>query len=119
MGHASTDPNNDGIAQDHEIGPSPSAGNFQLRSGATPGDLRRQYNWEYTLGVQHQVAPRLAVGALFSALTLQLARCNFEKVVDPKPEPFSLVFTVQPSNVEAGVPITFGSDAPKSAAYGD
>ncbi|OLC47965.1 MAG: hypothetical protein AUH43_10600 [Acidobacteria bacterium 13_1_40CM_65_14] len=57
--------NNDGIAQDSEIGPSPSGGNFANRSGALPGDLRRQYNLEYTAGVQHQVRPGLAVGALF------------------------------------------------------
>ena len=57
--------NNDGIAQDSEIGPSPSGGNFGQRSGALPGDLRRQYNLEFTAGVQRQVRPRLAVGALF------------------------------------------------------
>jgi hypothetical protein len=57
--------NNDGIAQDHEIGPSPSGGNFGQRSGALPGDLERQYNLEFTVGVQHQVRPRLAVGAMF------------------------------------------------------
>jgi hypothetical protein len=56
---------NDGIAQDSEIGPSPSGGNFANRSGALPGDLRRQYNLEYTLGLQHQVRPGLAVGGLF------------------------------------------------------
>jgi Carboxypeptidase regulatory-like domain len=63
--------NNDGIAQDSEIGPSPSGGNFAQRSGALPGDLRRQYNLEYTLGVQHQVRPRLAVGALFIKRTIR------------------------------------------------
>ncbi len=63
--------NNDGIAQDHEIGPSPSGGTFGNRSGALPGDLRRQYNWEYTVGVQHQVMPRLAVGALFIKRTIR------------------------------------------------
>ena len=57
--------NNDGIAQDHEIGPSPSGGNFGQRSGALPGDLWRQYNLEFTAGVQHQLKPRLAVGAMF------------------------------------------------------
>jgi hypothetical protein len=56
---------NDGIAQDHEIGPSPSGGNFGQRSGAVRGDLRRQYNLEYTAGVQHQLRPGLAVGGLF------------------------------------------------------
>jgi hypothetical protein len=52
----------DDIVQDHEIGPSPSGGNFGLRADRNPGDLQRQYNLEFTAGVQHQVAPRLAVG---------------------------------------------------------
>jgi Carboxypeptidase regulatory-like domain len=56
---------NDGVAQDSEIGPSPSGGNFANRSGALPGDLQRQYNLEYTVGVQHQLRPRLAVGGMF------------------------------------------------------
>jgi hypothetical protein len=55
---------NDDIAQDHEIGPSPSGGNFGLRADRSAGDFERQYNWEFTAGVQHQVAPRLAVGAM-------------------------------------------------------
>ena len=52
----------DDIVQDHEIGPSPSGGNFGQRADRNAGDLRRQYNLEFTAGVQHQVAPRLAVG---------------------------------------------------------
>jgi hypothetical protein len=63
--------NNDGIAQDHEIGPSPSGGNFGERSGALPGDLDRQYNREFTVGIQHQVRPRLAVGGLFIKRQIQ------------------------------------------------
>jgi hypothetical protein len=63
--------NNDGIAQDSEIGPSPSGGNFGQRSGALPGDLRRQYNLEFTAGVQRQVRTGLAVGALFIKRTIR------------------------------------------------
>ena len=54
----------DDIVQDHEIGPSPSGGNFALRADRNPGDFERQYNWEFTAGGQHQVMPRLAVGAM-------------------------------------------------------
>ena len=54
--------NGDDIVQDHEIGPSPSGGNFGLRADRNAQDLERQYNLEFTAGVQHQVAPRLAVG---------------------------------------------------------
>jgi len=56
--------NNDGIVQDHEIGPSPSGGNFGVLANNIKGDLNRQYNWEFTAGVQHQLMPRLAVGAM-------------------------------------------------------
>ena len=56
--------NNDGIVQDSEIGPSPAGGNFGTISSNIKGDLQRQYNWEFTAGVQHQVMPRLAVGAM-------------------------------------------------------
>jgi hypothetical protein len=51
---------NDGIAQDNEIGTgSPT---FGRRADRRAGDFKRQYNLEFTAGVQHQVAPRLAVG---------------------------------------------------------
>ena len=57
----------DGVAQDNEIGTSPSNGNFSAptRADRTPVNLQRQYNDEFTAGVQHQVLPRLAVGAMF------------------------------------------------------
>ena len=57
----------DGVAQDNEIGTSPSSGNFSAptRADRTPINLQRQYNDEFTTGVQHQVTPRLAVGAMF------------------------------------------------------
>jgi hypothetical protein len=59
--------NGDGIAQDNEIGPSPSSGAFANpdRPDRRALNLERQYNDEFTAGVQHQVTPRLAVGAMF------------------------------------------------------
>ena len=57
----------DGVAQDNEIGTSPSGGNFSAptRADRTPINLQRQFNDEFTAGVQHQVTPRVAVGAMF------------------------------------------------------
>ena len=58
---------NDGAAQDNEIGRSPSTGTFSSpdRPDRRPLNLERQYNDEITAGFQHQVTPRLAVGATF------------------------------------------------------
>ena len=57
----------DGIAQDSEIGTSPSGGLFANpdRPDRKTLNLRRQYNNEFTAGVQHQVTSRIAVGAMF------------------------------------------------------
>ena len=53
---------NDGIAQDNEIGPSASA-NFGRRSDRSyDPDIRRFSNWEYTAAVQHQLIPNVSVG---------------------------------------------------------
>lgn len=55
------DLNGDDIAQDNEIGPSGNA-NFGVSTGRTADpDLRREFNVETTLGVQHQLLPRLAL----------------------------------------------------------
>lgn len=54
---------NDRIPQDNEIGTgSPT---FGQRADRRAENLDRQYNLEFTAGVQHQVAPRLAVGFVF------------------------------------------------------
>jgi hypothetical protein len=62
--------NRDGIVQDHEIGPSPAGGTFGTIRNNTLGDLDRRYNWEFTLGVQHQLRPRIAVGAMMYKRTI-------------------------------------------------
>jgi len=54
--------NNDGIVQDNEIGPGTAT--FGQRADRSAGDFNRQYNWEFTVGAQHQVTPRLALGAM-------------------------------------------------------
>jgi hypothetical protein len=56
-----TDTNHDNIAQDSEIGPSGNS-NFGISTGRTPADgLAREYNVETTVGIQHQLLPRLSV----------------------------------------------------------
>lgn len=57
----------DGVAQDNEIGISPSGGAFSSpnRPDRRALNLERQYNDEFTAGMQHQMTSRLAVGAMF------------------------------------------------------
>ncbi len=58
--------NYDGIAQDHEIGLLNNASVFAegnvAQSGARPSlDLQREYNWEYSASIQHEIAPRVSM----------------------------------------------------------
>ena len=56
-----SDLNRDNIAEDNEIGPSGNA-NFGVSTGRAPASgLAREYNVETTVGVQHQLLPRLSV----------------------------------------------------------
>jgi hypothetical protein len=62
--------NRNGIVEDHEIGPSPAGGTFGTRRNNTLGDLDRRYNWETTIGFQHQLSPRVALGAMMYKRTI-------------------------------------------------
>ena len=58
--------NYDGIAQDHEIGllnnETVFAAGSVAQSGARPSpDLQREYNWEYNIGIQHELLPRVSL----------------------------------------------------------
>jgi hypothetical protein len=58
------DANVDDVAQDNEIGPSNDV-RFGLATLARHPDshLAREYDWEYSAGIQHEVTPRVSVGA--------------------------------------------------------
>ena len=58
--------NYDGIVQDHEIGLVNNTAVFQAtslaQSGASPDpNLQREYNWEYSASIQHELAPRISM----------------------------------------------------------
>jgi hypothetical protein len=57
--------NGDNIAQDNEIGPTSST-TFGLRSDRNPADgIKRVNNWEYSLGAQHQLLPRMSASLIY------------------------------------------------------
>jgi hypothetical protein len=59
-----TDLNRDDIAQDNEIGPVNTPFNISGVSSRTPDpDIRRPYQWEYSLGVQREVMRNMSVSA--------------------------------------------------------
>ncbi len=63
--------NNDGIAQDNEIGPSSST-TFGQRSDRNPAPgIQNSANWETTVSVQHQLMPRVSVTAGYFHRTYQ------------------------------------------------
>src|SRR5262249_45086660 len=58
------DANNDDIAQDTEIGPSNNnAFGLPVLSRRPDPDIKREYDWEFGLGVQHELVRGISVSA--------------------------------------------------------
>jgi hypothetical protein len=58
------DLNNDDVAQDHEIGPSNNARFAEPVFTRRPDpDIAREYDWEYSVGVQHELFRNVSVTA--------------------------------------------------------
>jgi hypothetical protein len=53
--------NRDEIAQDNEIGPSTNRRFGLAADRRADPDLKREYNWDYSVGVQHELLPRVSV----------------------------------------------------------
>jgi len=55
--------NGDNIAQDNEIAPSTNPRFGRASDLRADPDLKREYSWDYSVGVQHEVIPRVSVTA--------------------------------------------------------
>ena len=55
--------NRDDIAQDNEIGPSANLRFGLAADRRVDPDIQREYDWDYSVGVQHELLPRIAVSA--------------------------------------------------------
>jgi hypothetical protein len=85
---------NDGIAQDSEIGPAGQS-NFGTRAERFyDPDIRRASNIEFTTGVNHELMPRFAVGAFYyrrnfqnltSADRFQITESDYTSFTAPMP----------------------------------
>jgi hypothetical protein len=57
--------NRDDIAQDNEIGPTSNPGFGVAPDRTRDPENKRPYTWEYTVAVQRQLVPRIAVNAMY------------------------------------------------------
>ncbi len=55
--------NSDDIAQENEIGPSSNLKFVLAPSRRADPNLKREYNWDYTVSIQHELLPRVSVNA--------------------------------------------------------
>jgi len=93
--------NRDDIAQDNEIGPSLNRRFGLAADRRVDPDLQREYNWDYSVGVQHELVPRVSVTANYyysRSFDVQRSRNAVRSVSDYTP------FTT--TNPLDGTPIT-------------
>ena len=92
------DPNGDDIAQDDEIGP-PNDLLFGTGQTRRPDpDIKRPFNMEYTVGVQHALLPRVSVGAGYYKRRYHNMITSDNLLVGP--EDYSAVMITSPLNGE-------------------
>ena len=95
------DLNGDDIAQDNEIGPSNNA-NFGVRRTRNPADdLKREYNVEFSVGVQHELFPGIGVTGGWFRRTFHNLLVRDNLLIDPSD---FTAFTL--TNPLTGEPIT-------------
>ena len=86
--------NGDDIAQDNEIGPSNNLSFGKKAARTLDPDFEREYNWEYSTSVQHELIPGLSVTGgwyrrsyydLWGTRNLELALTDYTLFQTPSP----------------------------------
>ena len=95
--------NRDGVPQDNEIGPR-SNQNFGVSTGRRPDpDLGRQYNWDYSVAVDHAVTPALSVTGAWYHRTFHNVEGQYNTLVNPETDwtPFTTInpLTLEPMTI--------------------
>ena len=78
-----TDTNGDDIAQDNEIGPSNNPNFGRITNRSLDPDFTREYNYQYSAGVQHEVMAGVAVNFNWYRRSLRNTAYTRNRAVDP------------------------------------
>jgi hypothetical protein len=99
-----TDPNGDDIAQDSEIGPVVNPFNISGISNRIPDpNIRRPYQFEYNIGVQQQVLPRVSVS--FGWVRRDFRKLFWSDNILVSPSDYTLVNIPNPLVIGETIPI--------------
>jgi hypothetical protein len=75
--------NGDGIAEDNEIAPSNNPNFGKITSRSLDPDFRREYNLQYSAGIQHELLPGFAVNYYWFRRSLHNTQLTINRAVDP------------------------------------
>jgi len=78
-----TDTNGDDIAQDSEIGPSNNPNFGKITNRSLDPNFTREYNYQWSAGIQHEIMPGVAVNFGWNRRTLQNTAYTRNRAVDP------------------------------------
>ena len=78
-----SDTNGDGIAEDNEIAPSNNPNFGKITSRSLDPNFRREYNLQYSAGIQHEVRPGFAVNYYWFRRSLHNTQLTINRAVDP------------------------------------
>src|SRR5207253_7977103 len=114
--------NGDGIAQGNEIGPSSNNLFGRAPDRRADPDLKREYAWDYSVSVQHQLIPSLSASAgWYFSRTYQSQQAvnvlrslsdytTFQTTNPYNPSEMLTIFRLDPTKVGAVDTVTLNSD---------